>query len=92
MEILLKYYYEFDDIANRLLKKYITNRNNFLFENTKFDISILLIDVSQGSVLGPLLILYISDLPISTKIFNITLYCDDKTLYINIKYYSIKVK
>ena len=64
---------------NTILKSYLTNRKQKIrCGDTESSFLPLRIDVTQGSILGPLLfILYVSDLPEATANLTMTLYADD---------------
>ena len=67
----------------KLLKSYLSNRHQFVtVSGHKSQTKEVSIGVPQGSVLGPLLFLiYINDLPQSTKNMKSILFADDTTLF-----------
>ena len=67
----------------KLLESYLSNRHQFVTVNGyKSKTKEINIGVPQGSVLGPLLFLiYINDLPLSTRNMKSILFADDTTLF-----------
>ena len=66
------------------LRSYFTNRKQCIqiTNGSKSDLQNTTCGVPQGSVLGPLLFLvYINDLPSSSKILNLILFADDTNLF-----------
>ena len=76
-------HYGLCDVAQNLLKSYLTNRKQFVqYDEYSSDMKYTHNGVPQGSIMDPLLFLVcINDLPNSSKLFNFLMYADDTTLY-----------
>ena len=75
-------YYELNDNAIKLLKKYLSDRDQYVqLGNFKSQYHNISYGIPQGSVMGPLLFnIVINDLPSATKNFDFVMYADDTTL------------
>lgn len=76
-------FYGFSSCACKLIKNYLTNRQQFVtLSDCRSTLQPVNIGVPQGSILGPLLfIIYINDLQYCTPSFNYILYADDTNLF-----------
>ena len=79
--------YGVEGVAHDLLKNYLENRKQFVQLNDhSSELKYVLNGVTQGSILGPrLLLIYINDIPNSSNVFNFLLYANDTTLFCNLK-------
>ena len=76
--------YGIKDIIVAWFRSYLTNRKRFIqiTNDSKSDLRNTTCRVWQGSILGPLLFLvYVNDLPSSSKILNSIMFADDTNLF-----------
>ena len=71
----------------RLLTDYLTNRKQYVvFNNHCSDVTDIVNDVPQGSILGPLLFsIHINDLIRTSNKCKFIMYADDTTIYFNLE-------
>ena len=70
----------------KLFKSYLTNRMQQTEYNNTLSLPLTITTgVSQGSILGPLFIIYINDFPHASTLFHFIMYADDTTLFATIK-------
>ena len=83
-------HYGFSNQALELIKNYLRNKIQYVeFNGVKSDKKSVICGVPQGSVLGPLLfLLYINDLPNTSKMFDTIMFADDITLHSNFKNFT----
>ena len=64
-------------------RSYLSNRKQFIsYDDSKTEMKIVICDLSQGSILGPLFFLiFVNDLNNSTKVLDCVLFADDTNLY-----------
>ena len=76
-------YYGVKGIAYSLIQSYLTQRQQVVeYNGCRSEKLLITTGVPQGSVLGPFLCsIYINDLPLCSKVFDIIMYADDTTLY-----------
>ena len=81
-------HYGFNGSSLALMENYLTNRQQYVnFQNTNSSLLNITTGVPQGSILGPLLfIIYINDIPNSSKLLNFISYADDTTLFVSLNY------
>ena len=75
-------FYGFSGSASMWFRSYLSNRQKFVdFDGTVSDVCTLSTGVPQGSILAPLLfIIYMNDIYIASKQFNVILYADDTNM------------
>ena len=80
-------HYGIKDNAFKLLKSYLTDRQQFVvFNNHNSETSIIKTGVPQGSILGPLFFsICINDLINVSDKLNFIMYADDTTIYFNLE-------
>ena len=69
-------------------ESYLSQRTQYVeVDNFKSFHQTITTGVSQGSILGPLIFLiYMNDMPLSSKLFKFILYADDTTLFSALDY------
>ena len=79
-------YYGIRGVPHKLMLNYLTHRYQYVEYNGVQSLRQHLdTSVTQGSILGPLLILfYIKHLPLVSPVFRMLMYADDTTLFCNI--------
>jgi len=85
--------YNFSTESIELVASYLSGRQQMVgYQGVFSDLRPLKTGVPQGSILGPLLFLiYINDLPNTSKLFKISIYADDTTLIYS-PYHSSKTR
>ena len=80
-------HYGVEGVAHDLLKNYLENQKQFVQLNDhSSELKCVLNGVTQGSILGPrLLLIYINYIPNSSNVFNFLLYAGDTTLFCNLE-------
>ena len=79
-------YYGFRGVALDLFTSYLSNRKQFVrYQMYDLNHKIINCGVPRGSILGPLLSIYINDIVNTTSLLELILYADETTLLFSIQ-------
>ena len=75
-------------LSNKLLKNYLTNRQYVSLEDKNSNLLEINTGIPQGSILGPLFLIYVNDLVKCSDILFFILFADDTTLIVDLDVYE----